>query len=118
MGEFSFDQVVPVPLKKQGYLQHGVGAVYGLVGGEHLERPKDCGPRAVRQKETWDLALRAVLDLYVGTMPKYKPCNTKNMEVTGCNRVPGVSTEKRGGEMKSARGKIRDDPVGRGARPR
>ena len=44
--EISDDHELLVPLKKQGCIQHGAGAVYGMTVGEHLEWTKDYVPRS------------------------------------------------------------------------
>ena len=54
-----------MPPKKQGCVQPGAGAVYGMTVEEHLERTKGYVPRPVRKKEASDPALREALDFEV-----------------------------------------------------
>ena len=65
--EIEADHEWPVPPKKQGCVQHGAGAVYGMTVEEHLEWTKGYVPRSVRKKEALDLALREALDFEVST---------------------------------------------------
>ena len=65
--EISDDHELQVPAKRQGCIQPGAGAVYGMTVGEHLELTNNYVPRSVRRKEALDPALRAALDSKVST---------------------------------------------------
>ena len=68
--EIRVDHKIPEQPKKQGCIQHGAGAVYGMTVAEHLEWTNTYVPISARRKEALDLALRAALEFEVATCPK------------------------------------------------